>query len=60
VGRGLSKQVIAKWIETPEVIELLAGMGVEYGQGYLFQHPRALGGSAGDTGETVMPMVGVS
>jgi EAL domain-containing protein (putative c-di-GMP-specific phosphodiesterase class I) len=60
VGRGLSKQVIAKWIETPEVIGLLSEMGVEYGQGYLFQHPRALGGAVGDAGETAMPMAGAS
>ncbi|MCW5624089.1 MAG: EAL domain-containing protein [Burkholderiales bacterium] len=42
VGQGLSKQVVAKWVETPEVLSLLREMGVQYGQGYLFQHPRAL------------------
>ncbi|MCU0868826.1 MAG: EAL domain-containing protein [Burkholderiales bacterium] len=42
VGQGLSKQVIAKWVETPEIVSLLLGMGIEYGQGYLFQHPSPL------------------
>lgn len=56
VGRGLSKQVIAKWIETPEAIDLLAGMGVEYGQGYLFQHPRQLVEPAGDAAVPVPPL----
>lgn len=39
VANGLSKQVIAEWVETPEVMSLLSGMGVEYGQGFLFAHP---------------------
>ncbi len=42
VGQGLSKQVVAKWVETPEVLSLLRDMGVQYGQGYLFQHPKPL------------------
>ena len=39
VANGLSKQVVAEWIESPEVLKLLVGMGVQYGQGYLFQKP---------------------
>lgn len=42
VGSGLSKQVVAKWVETPEAIVLLRDMGVKFGQGYLFQHPKSL------------------
>ena len=39
VARGLDKQVIAEWVETPEVQTLLLGMGTQFGQGYLFQRP---------------------
>ena len=39
VARGLSKQVVAEWVESPEVLKLLMGMGVQFGQGYLFQRP---------------------
>ena len=39
VARGLDKQVIAEWVETPEVQNLLLGMGTQFGQGYLFQRP---------------------
>jgi diguanylate cyclase (GGDEF)-like protein/PAS domain S-box-containing protein len=39
VARGLDKQVIAEWVETPEVLNLLLGMGTQFGQGYLFQQP---------------------
>jgi EAL domain-containing protein (putative c-di-GMP-specific phosphodiesterase class I) len=39
VANGLSKQVVAEWIESPEVLKLLVGMGTQYGQGYLFQNP---------------------
>lgn len=39
VGQGLSKQVIAKWVETPEVLSKLREMGVAYAQGNLFQAP---------------------
>jgi diguanylate cyclase (GGDEF)-like protein/PAS domain S-box-containing protein/excisionase family DNA binding protein len=39
VANGLSKQVVAEWVETPEVLKLLVGMGAQYGQGYLFQKP---------------------
>ena len=39
VANGLSKQVVAEWVETPEVLKLLIGMGAQYGQGYLFRKP---------------------
>src|SRR5688572_6494729 len=39
VANGLSKQVVAEWIETPEVLNVLLEMGVQYGQGYLFRKP---------------------
>ena len=42
VARGLSKQVIAEWVETPEVLRILTDMGTQYGQGYLFQQPEPL------------------
>jgi EAL domain-containing protein (putative c-di-GMP-specific phosphodiesterase class I) len=42
VANGLSKQVVAEWIETPEVLGLLNAMGAQYGQGYLFGRPQPL------------------
>ena len=39
VAQGLSKQVVAEWIESPDVLKLLVQMGVQYGQGYLFRKP---------------------
>ena len=39
VANGLSKQVVAEWIETPEALKLLTEMGAQYGQGYLFSKP---------------------
>jgi diguanylate cyclase (GGDEF)-like protein/PAS domain S-box-containing protein len=39
VARGLDKQVIAEWVESPEALNLLLGMGTQFGQGYLFQRP---------------------
>jgi diguanylate cyclase (GGDEF)-like protein/PAS domain S-box-containing protein/excisionase family DNA binding protein len=42
VARGLKKQVIAEWVETPEVLKVLIDMGAEYGQGHLFQQPQPL------------------
>ncbi len=42
VARGLDKQVIAEWVETPEALNLLLGMGTQFGQGYLFQQPLPL------------------
>ncbi|MGH9908280.1 MAG: EAL domain-containing protein, partial [Pyrinomonadaceae bacterium] len=43
VARGLSKQVIAEWVEDPRVARLLIEMGAQYGQGFLFQQPTQLG-----------------
>jgi len=42
VAHGLDKQVIAEWVETPEVLNLLLGMGTQFGQGYLFHRPLPL------------------
>jgi EAL domain-containing protein (putative c-di-GMP-specific phosphodiesterase class I) len=42
VAQGLNKQVIAEWVESPEVLKILTSMGVQFGQGYLFQHPQLL------------------
>ena len=42
VARGLDKQVIAESVESPEVLNLLLGMGTQFGQGYLFQRPLPL------------------
>ncbi|MGZ8265080.1 MAG: putative bifunctional diguanylate cyclase/phosphodiesterase [Burkholderiales bacterium] len=42
VARGLSKQVVAEWVEAPEVLKLLVEMGAQYGQGYLFRKPLPL------------------
>jgi EAL domain-containing protein (putative c-di-GMP-specific phosphodiesterase class I) len=39
VGQGLSKQVIAKCVETPEALSRLLDMNVEYAQGFLFSKP---------------------
>jgi len=45
VAKGMNKQVIAEWVETPEVLKLLQDMGAQFGQGYLFQRPALLDGS---------------
>jgi EAL domain-containing protein (putative c-di-GMP-specific phosphodiesterase class I) len=39
VANGLSKQVVAEWIETPDALKLLTTMGAQYGQGFLFKRP---------------------
>ena len=39
IARGLNKQVIAEWVEDQSVMEILVGMGVQYGQGFLFARP---------------------
>ena len=39
VARGLEKQVIAEWVETPEALKLLNDMGAQFGQGFLFHRP---------------------
>jgi len=42
VAQAQDKQVIAEWVETPETLKLLLEMGVQFGQGYLFQRPAML------------------
>lgn len=42
VARGLNKQVIAEWVENPEVLKILVEMGAQYGQGHLFRMPTPL------------------
>jgi diguanylate cyclase (GGDEF)-like protein/PAS domain S-box-containing protein/excisionase family DNA binding protein len=42
VARGLNKQVVAEWVESPEVLKLLVEMGAQFGQGYLFRRPMPL------------------
>ncbi|HUO44649.1 MAG TPA: EAL domain-containing protein [Burkholderiales bacterium] len=42
VAKGMNKQVIAEWVETPEALQLLSAMGIQYGQGYLFRQPEPL------------------
>jgi diguanylate cyclase (GGDEF)-like protein/PAS domain S-box-containing protein len=44
VARGLSKQVIAECVETPEAHALLLEMGAQYGQGFLYRAPHPLDG----------------
>jgi EAL domain-containing protein (putative c-di-GMP-specific phosphodiesterase class I) len=48
VARELNKQVIAEWVETPEVLKLLLEMGTQFGQGYLFRKPMPLEHTIGD------------
>jgi len=42
VAKGLNKQVIAEWVEDGAAAELLARMGTQFGQGYLFHKPSLL------------------
>ena len=42
VARGMGKQVIAEWVETPEVLKILQDIGAQYGQGFLFSRPALL------------------
>ena len=39
VARGLSKQVVAEWVESTTALKVLVDEGIQYGQGYLFQNP---------------------
>jgi EAL domain-containing protein (putative c-di-GMP-specific phosphodiesterase class I) len=39
VAKGLSKQVVAEWVESPEALKLLIEMGAQYGQGFMFRKP---------------------
>lgn len=58
VGQGLSKQVIAKWVETPEVLSRLRSMRVEYAQGNLFRAPYPI--DAPETREPVFRKTGTA
>lgn len=40
IGQLTNKQVIAEYIETPEAIDILKEIGVNYGQGYYFSRPQ--------------------
>jgi diguanylate cyclase (GGDEF)-like protein/PAS domain S-box-containing protein/excisionase family DNA binding protein len=48
VAKGLNKQVIAEWVENQEVLKILIGMGVQYGQGFVFGEPRPFPAEAGE------------
>ena len=39
VAKGLSKQVVAEWVETPEALKVLTEIGAQYGQGFMFRKP---------------------
>jgi diguanylate cyclase (GGDEF)-like protein/PAS domain S-box-containing protein/excisionase family DNA binding protein len=39
VAKGLSKQVVAGWVESPEALKALTDMGAQYGQGFMFRKP---------------------
>ena len=39
VAKGLSKQVVAEWVESPEALKVLMEMGAQYGQGFMFRKP---------------------
>ena len=54
VARGLNKQVVAEWVESPEVLKLLVEMGAQYGQGYLFRHPVPIEETVQLTGSRVL------
>lgn len=42
LGRELQMEVVAEWVETIEVAEALAGMGVQGLQGYAIERPQPL------------------
>ena len=39
LGSSLGKRVVAEGIETPEQLDMLRGLGVHVGQGYLLARP---------------------
>jgi EAL domain-containing protein (putative c-di-GMP-specific phosphodiesterase class I) len=60
VGRGLSRQVIAKWVETPEELSRLGDLDVDYAQGFLFSRPLPIdvalpAGGSGHAGAGTLP-----
>lgn len=38
-ARLIGAPIVAEWIEDEETFELISGLGIEYGQGWLFGHP---------------------
>jgi EAL domain-containing protein (putative c-di-GMP-specific phosphodiesterase class I) len=54
VARGLSKQVVAEWVESPEALKLLQDMGAQYGQGYMFRKPVPLEDTVEDATERIV------
>lgn len=42
VAEGLNKQVIAEWVETKDVMDILKAMGTPFGQGFYFKTPAPL------------------
>jgi diguanylate cyclase (GGDEF)-like protein/PAS domain S-box-containing protein/excisionase family DNA binding protein len=56
VARGLSKQVIAEGVETPQALDILLQMGTQYGQGFLFRSPYPMEGDP-DSGGLYQPAV---
>lgn len=43
VGRQLNKEIVAEFVETEVIAELLKSLGVEWGQGYHFHKPEDIG-----------------
>jgi EAL domain-containing protein (putative c-di-GMP-specific phosphodiesterase class I) len=39
VAHGVGKGVVAEFVESAEILDVLAGLGVEYAQGYHISHP---------------------
>ena len=39
IGHQQGLAVIAEWVSSPEMVEMLAGMGVDYAQGFAFHRP---------------------
>lgn len=42
IGRDLSLEVVAEWVENQEILDRLAEIGVEYVQGYFIHRPEPL------------------
>jgi diguanylate cyclase (GGDEF)-like protein/PAS domain S-box-containing protein len=43
IARGMGKHTIAEFVGDQETVEVLAGLGVDYGQGYFLGRPEPLG-----------------
>lgn len=42
IGRDLSLDVVAEWVENQEIYDKLAEIGIDYGQGYFIHRPEPL------------------